>query len=84
MDKSRRTRIYDRVKLEFNVTQFHRYFYCAGINYFRLQEKLYEHYPACQLYFRVDHVVVKKDNGEIIIYLLCSHSSGRCAEFLHD
>ena len=36
------------------------------------------------LYFRSDHVVVKTVDEDIVVFLLCSHSSGRCADFLHD
>ena len=84
MDKDRRLLIYNRVQQEFNVSQFHKNYYCAGINYFDIQDKLRAKYNNCTLYFRADHIVVKTFQGDIIVYLLTAHSTGRCADFLHD
>ena len=84
MDKDRRSRVYNRIQEEFKVSKFHKYYYCAGINYFNLQDKLRQKYNNSMLYFRSDHVVVKTVDEDIVVFLLCSHSSGRCADFLHD
>ena len=35
-----------------------------------------------QIFVRADHIVVKASN-ELWVYLLASHSSGRCANYLH-
>ena len=84
MDKDRRLRIYNRVQQEFKVSHFHKYYYCSGINYFNIQDKLRAKYNKSTLYFRVDHIVVKTFQGDIIVYLLTTHSTGQCADFLHD
>ena len=33
---------------------------------------------------RFDHIVVEESEGEIIVYLLVSRNSGKCADFLHQ
>ena len=33
---------------------------------------------------RFDHIVVEESEGEIIVYLLVSHNSGKCTDFLHQ
>ena len=36
---------------------------------------------AVEIFVRVDHVVVRESTGWINVFLLCSHSSRRCAGF---
>ena len=31
-----------------------------------------------------DHIVIEESEGEIIVYLLVSHNSGKCTDFLHQ
>ena len=77
--------IYERVSQEFQITEFKKYYYCFGINYFSLTAKLKEKYGEdSKFYFWTDHVVVKQSNGESVVFLLTSHGSGRCTEFLHE
>ena len=84
MEKERRSKIYARIQREFNVSEIKRYYYCANINYFVLIDKLcQQQYADGEIMVRVDHVVVSTSNG-IIVYLLCTHSSGKCEFFFHE
>ena len=85
MDLTQRQAIYERISQKFQITEFKKYYNCFGINYFSLTTKLKEKYgEASKLYFWTDHVMVKQCNGEFVVFLLTSHGSGRCAEFLHE
>lgn len=84
MEKQHRISIYKRVSKEFNVNKFKKYYYCANINYFTLLDKLKEQYSSARIMVRTDHVVVISITGELHLFLLSSHSSGKCAAFLHD
>ena len=85
MDLAQRQPIYEQVSQEFQITDFKKYYYCFGINYFSLTAKLKEKYGKdSKLYFWVDHVVAKQSNGKLIVFLLTLHDSGRCAEFLYE
>ena len=83
MEKERRSKIYARIQREFNVSEIKCYYYCANINYFVLIDKLRQQHPDGEIMVRVDHVVVSMSNG-IIVYLLCTHSSGKCEFFFHE
>ena len=83
MEKELRIKVYKRIHREFNVSKFKKYFYCSNRSYFQLMDLLNEQYPGCKLYFRVDHIVVKQEGQCLRIFLLCSHSSEKCATFLH-
>ena len=85
MEEKQKTEIYSRVSGEFNVNVLHKYYYCAGISYFTLCDRMRIRYgPTAEIFVRVDHVVVRESTGRINVFLLCSHSSGRCANFLHE
>ena len=83
MEKERCSKIYTQIQREFNVSEIKRYYYCANINYFILIDKLPQQHPNGEIMVRVDHVVVSMSNG-IIVYLLCTHSSGKCEFFFHE
>ena len=40
MDSAQRQAIYKRISQEFQITEFKKYYYCFGINYFSLTAKL--------------------------------------------
>ena len=82
MEKERCSKIYARIQREFNIFEIKRYYYCANINYFVLIDKLCQQHPNGEIMVRVDHVVVSTPNG-IILYLLCTHSLGKCEFFFH-
>ena len=85
MDSVQRQAIYKWISQEFQITEFKKYYYCFGINYFSLTAKLKEKFGEdSKLYFQTDHVMVKQSSGEFVVFLLTSHGSGRCAEFLHE
>ena len=85
MDFAQRQAIYKQISQEFQITEFKKYYYCFGINYFSLTTKLKEKYSEdSKLYFWTDHVVVKQSSGEFVVFLLTLHGSGRCVEFLHE
>ena len=84
MEKERRSKIYARIQAEFNVSEIKHYYYCANINYFVLIDKLRKQHPDGEIMVRVDHVVVSTPTKGIIVYLLCAHSSGKCAFFFHE
>jgi len=84
MEKSQRLSIYMRIHREFNVIKFKKYYYCSQNNYFQLIDKLREKFGgSAKIMVRTDHVVVKGTEGTLRLFLLCSHSSGKCASFLH-
>jgi len=61
--------IFQRVSAEFQVTELRKKYYCAGLNYFALQEKLKnQHGEGCSILVRFDHIVVKTEQ-EIFVYL---------------
>ena len=85
MDSAQRQAIYKLISQEFQITEFKKYYYCFGIDYFSLTTKLKEKYGEdSKLYFQTDHVMVKHSSGEFVVFLLTSHGSGRCTEFLHE
>ena len=84
MEKERRPKIYARIQAEFNVSEIKHYYYCTNINYFILIDKLRQQHPDGEIMVRVDHVVVSTPMKGIIVYLLCAHSSGKCAFFFHE
>ena len=85
MDSFKDRQFTKQISQEFQITEFKKYYYCFGINYFSLTAKLKEKYGEdSKLYFQTDHVVVKQSSGEFVVFLLTSHGSGRCTEFLHE
>lgn len=85
MDKNQAQGIFNRVAAEFNRYQFHRYYYCQGLPLHLLKAKLLERHGAdSSIMVRVDHIVVLDGEGELFLYLLVGHESGRCADFLHE
>ena len=83
MDSHRQQLIYDRIQREFNVNTFHRKYYCEKLMLEALRETLLGMYPSATLLVRFDHIVVKDSDGTIVVYLLVSHSTGRCAPIHH-
>ena len=82
MEKHRKDCIYQRVQSDFGVIVFRRYYYCLGLSLENLKSKLkVKHGQECRIF---DHIVVEESEGEIIVYLLVSHNSGKCADFLHQ
>ena len=85
MEKHRKDRIYQRVQSDYGVNVFRRYYYCSGLSLENLKRKLkIKHGQECRILVRFDHIVVEESEGEIIIYLLVSHNSGKCTDFLHQ
>ena len=85
MEAAQKEHIFLRVSEEFSVTTFKKRYYCTKISLENLKFRLQSvHGPDCEIFVRIDHVVVKAVDGEIFVYLLTSHSSGRCADFLHQ
>ena len=85
MEKHRKDHIYERVQSEFGVNVFRHYYYCSGLSLENLKTKLkIRHGQECRILVRFDHIVVEESDGEIIVYLLVSHNSGKCADFLHQ
>ena len=85
MEKHRKDRIYERVQSEFGVNVFRRYHYCLGLSLENFKRKLkIRHGQECRILVRFDHIVVQDSESEIIVYLLVSHSSGKCTDFLHQ
>ena len=74
-----------RVSEEFSVTFFNKRYYCSKVSLENLKfhPKSF-HGLDYAIFFRVDHVIVKEVNGQLSVYLLSSHSLGRCAAFLHQ
>ena len=83
MEKLQRIHIYCRINNEFNINKFRKHYYCSQKSYFKLLDKLYEHYPGSQVMVRTDHVVVLHGH-KLHLYLLMSHSSGKCSSFFHE
>ena len=85
MEKHRKDRIYERVQSDFGVNVFRHYYYCLGLSLENLERKLkIRHGQECRILVRFDHIVVEESEGEIIVYLLASHNSGKCTNFLHQ
>ena len=85
MEKHRKDRIYQRVQSDFGVIVFRCYYYCSGLSLENLKNKLkVKHGQECRILVRFDHIVVEESEGEIIVYLLVSHNSGKCTDFLHQ
>ena len=56
-----------------------------GLSLENLKRKLkLRHGQECRILVRFDHIVVEESEGEIIVYLLVSYNSGKCADFLHQ
>ena len=85
MEKHRRDHIYERVQSEFGENVFRHYYYCSGLSLENFKRKLkIRHGQECRILVRFDHIVVEESDGQIIVYLLVSHNSGKCADFLHQ
>ena len=83
MDFEQKQYIFNRVSEEFNVSRVKKRYYCDKISLEQLSVKFRAfHGNDAQIFVRVDHIVVKASN-ELWVYLLASHSSGRCANYLH-
>ena len=81
MEKHRKDHIYERVQSDFGVNVFRHYHYCSGL---LLENLKIRHGQECRILVRFDHIVVEESEGEIIVYLLVSHNSRKCADFLHQ
>ena len=81
MDPIQKEHIILQVSEEFSVTSFKKRYYCSKVS---LENLKFFHGLDSAIFVRIDHVVVKGVNGQLFVYLLSSHSSGRCAAFLHD
>ena len=85
MEKHRKDHIYERVQSDFGVNVFRCYYYCLGLSLENFKRKLKIRYgQECRILVRFDHIVAEESEGEIIVYLLVSHNSGKCADFLHQ
>ena len=85
MEKHRKDRICERVQSDFGVNVFRRYYYCSGLLLENFKRKLkIRHGQECRILVRFDHIVVEESEVEIIVYLLVSHNSGKCADVLHQ
>ena len=85
MEKHRKDCIYERVQSVFGVNVFRCYYHCLGLLLENFKRKLKIRYgQECGILVRFDHIVVEESEGEIIVYLLVSHNSGKCADFLHQ
>ena len=85
MDSIQKEHIIPRVSEEFSVTSFKKHYYCSKVSLENLKFRLKSlHSLDSAIFVRVDHVVVRGVNGQLFVYLLSSHSLGRCAAFLHD
>ena len=84
MDSLQKEHIFLRVSEEFSVISFKKCYYCSKISLEDLKFQLKSfHGSDSTIFVRVDQIVVKAENEELFVYLLSSHSSGRCADFLH-
>ena len=71
--------------VRFGVNVFRCYSYCSGLSLQNLKRKLkIRHGQECRILVRFDHIIVEESEGEIIVYLLVSHNSGKCPDFLHQ
>ena len=85
MEKHRKDCIYERVQSDFGVNVFRWHYYRLGLSLENLKRKLkIRHGQECRILVRFDHIVVEESEGEIIVYLLVSHNSRKCADFLHQ
>ena len=85
MEKHRKDCIYKRVQSDLGVNVFRHYYYCSGLSLENSKRKLkITHEQECRILVRFDHIVVEESEGEIIVYLLVSHNSGKYADFLHQ
>ena len=88
MEKHRKDCIYERVQSDFGMNVFRHYYYCLGLSLENLKRKLkIRHGQERRILVGFDHIVVEESEGEIIcwlVYLLVSHNSGKCADFLHQ
>ena len=85
MEKHRKDSIYERVQSDFGVNVFRRYYYCSGLSLENFKRKLeIRHEQECRILVRFDHIVVEESEGEIVVYFLVSHNSGKCTDFLHQ
>ena len=85
MEKHRKDSIYERVQSDFGVNVFRHYYYYSGLSLENFKRKLkIRHGQECRILVRFDHIVVEESEDEIIVYLLVSHNSGKCADFLHQ
>ena len=74
-----------RVQSDFGVNVFRCDYYCLGLSLENLKRKLkIRNGQECRILVRFDHIVVEESEGEIIVYLLVSHNSGKCIDFLHQ
>ena len=76
MEKHRKDSIYERVQSDFGVNVFRCYYYYSGLLLENFKRKLKINIK--------DHIVVEESEGETIVYLLVSHNSGKCTDFLHQ
>ena len=84
MEKHRKDHIYERVQSDFGVNVF-RCYYCLGLSLENFKRKLkIRHGQECRILVRFDHIIVEESGCKIIVYLLVSHNSGKCADFLHQ
>ena len=84
MDLIQKEHIIFRVSEEFSVTSFKKHYYCSKVSLENLKFHLESFHGSDSVIFvRVDHVIVKEANGQLFVYLLSSHSSGRGTAFLH-
>ena len=75
---------YSSISQEFSVTYFKKHYYCSKVSLENLKFRLKSfHGLDPTIFVGVDHVIIKEVNGQLFVYLLSSHSSGRCAAFLH-
>ena len=81
MEKELHIKVYEQIHCEFSITKFKKYFYCSNISYFQLMDLLNKKFPGGKLYFRVDHIVVKQEGQCLWLFLLSSHSLGKCVTF---
>ena len=84
MDPIQKEHIILRVSEEFSVTSFKKRYYCSKVSLENLKFRLKSfHGLDSTIFVHIDHVIVKEVNGQLFVYLLSSHSLGRCTDFLH-
>ena len=85
MEKHRKDHIYERVQSDLGVNVFRHYYYCSGLSLENFKRKLkIRHGQECRILVRFEDIVVKESEGEITVYLLVSHNSRKCTDFLHQ
>ena len=83
MDSLRKEQIYQRVSVEFNVRSFKKYYYCHKIEYDDFIKRMTSLYgEGAEFYFRTDHIVLRKADGSIVVFLLSLHQ--KCKRFIHS